>query len=245
MEKITAPIIDLHTCIQGEGFLMGMPHILVRTAGCNLRCAFANGICDTPYSSFKPDKQKYNLGEVDSIIRANPQIKYLMFTGGEPLLHWEFIEYMGNRFLDHFITVETNGTITPTDDLLKRVDLWSISPKMPDQLLTPEKAIIHNVVYMQRPASENISAIRKIIDLNKGYQLKYVVDTPEQFDAVESHILSIKREMDPRFIYLMPAGDTELALKSTRAVTADYCIKKGYSYTDRLQFVIYGNKRDA
>lgn len=55
-DKQVQPIIDLHTCIQGEGQLAGVPHILIRLAGCNLRCAFKGSLCDTPYSSWQVEK---------------------------------------------------------------------------------------------------------------------------------------------------------------------------------------------
>jgi len=50
------PVSELYTCLQGEGSLTGVPHILIRVTGCKLRCQFANSFCDTPYASWKPEK---------------------------------------------------------------------------------------------------------------------------------------------------------------------------------------------
>ena len=40
------PINEIYTCLQGEGKLTGVPHILVRVTGCRLRCQFSNSFCD-------------------------------------------------------------------------------------------------------------------------------------------------------------------------------------------------------
>lgn len=236
-------IIDLHTCLQGEGVLSGTPHILIRVSGCNLRCAFGNSICDTPYSSYNPEKGKHTFDDVRHLIKINPQIDHILLTGGEPLLYPDFIARVCEEFTDHFITVETNGTLDATQNLLSLVDFWSISPKLPSQLLTPEKSVQFNIPWTQRKVFNNTYLARKIIDLNKRYQLKYVVGTGEDFEAVESHILKVKP--DKKVVWLMPSGDSEETLRHTRQMVADYCIATGYNYTDRLQYVIYGNKREA
>jgi 7-carboxy-7-deazaguanine synthase len=241
----TPHIIDLHTCIQGEGALAGVPHILIRTAGCNLRCAFQTSICDTPYSSYAPEESKYTTDNIKSLIEDNPQIMHLMITGGEPMLHPAFIEFICDEYGDtHYITVETNGTFMPSERLLKLVDLWSISPKLASQLLTAEKAAQFNLPFVERKPFNNILPARNVIATHRDYQIKYVISSVDDLLAMEEHIQLLKGVSDRR-IYLMPEGDTPEKLTANRQLCAEYAIKEGYNYTDRLQFIIYGNKRDA
>ena len=62
--KVMIPINEMYTCLQGEGKLMGVPHILIRVTGCRLRCQFADSFCDTPYSSWKPEKGRFTYDDV-------------------------------------------------------------------------------------------------------------------------------------------------------------------------------------
>ncbi|MGE5235266.1 MAG: radical SAM protein, partial [Acidobacteriota bacterium] len=47
-------IAETFVSLQGEGTLAGMPSFFIRTAGCNLRCAW----CDTPYASWAPEGRR-------------------------------------------------------------------------------------------------------------------------------------------------------------------------------------------
>src|SRR5581483_10624102 len=57
-------ISEIFYSIQGEGSLVGVPSVFVRTSGCNLRCIW----CDTPYTSWEPEGQELSLEEIGKIV---------------------------------------------------------------------------------------------------------------------------------------------------------------------------------
>ena len=87
MSDKVLPINEIYTCLQGEGKLTGVPHILIRVSGCRLRCQFANSFCDTPYSSWAPEKGKYSYEDIHEFYNKHKSIKHTMITGGGPTLH--------------------------------------------------------------------------------------------------------------------------------------------------------------
>jgi 7-carboxy-7-deazaguanine synthase len=98
-------IIELFHSVQGEGPLTGVRTTFVRTARCNLRCAW----CDTTYS-FGPGRER----SIDSILRAvrRNRTRHVCLTGGEPLLQHESPELV-RRLSEKGITtvIETGGSL--------------------------------------------------------------------------------------------------------------------------------------
>ena len=127
--------------IQGEGVWTGCPAIFVRLNGCNLRCVFAGGsICDTPYTSHhaervEPVEISEAIREIEEKMKGNT-ITDLVITGGEPLLQkealGELLREFKNRHKEVKITVETNGSILPTETL----STTSVSGQCPLSSLT-------------------------------------------------------------------------------------------------------------
>ena len=133
------PVIELFTSIQGEGKYSGVPSHFLRVSGCNLRCVFKDTVCDTPYSSFKPEKSLYKT--MDDLVKAfkdlqtqYPNVKHLVVTGGEPLLYKKDLEEFLSLVYedDMVITIETNGTLPILNPLGNkyRIALYSVSPKL-------------------------------------------------------------------------------------------------------------------
>lgn len=123
-------INEVFSSFQGEGILIGRRQIFIRFSGCNLDCNY----CDTPesrdphYGNLVSTDELYS--EVNSII--TPDFHSISFTGGEPLLHSNFIK----KFLgDYEFTsmLETNGTL-PRE--LKKIshllDYVSLDIKLPE-----------------------------------------------------------------------------------------------------------------
>src|SRR5688572_33012587 len=100
-------ISEIFYSIQGEGRLLGIPSMFVRTSGCNLRCRW----CDTPYTSWQPEGKSWSVEEILGEIAKYPN-RHVVITGGETLLEPDIVEL--NREIKKrgaLITIQTAETI--------------------------------------------------------------------------------------------------------------------------------------
>jgi 7-carboxy-7-deazaguanine synthase len=139
MEQVPDTGYKFPGTLQGEGKLVGIPVLFIRTSGCNLRCTWISqsgkiSICDTPYASHFPGEVDImDTGEVVDLVRANlGPIKHVIISGGEPTLQplplVELARYLKKELNVH-ITLETNGILF-IPELATHIDLFSISPKL-------------------------------------------------------------------------------------------------------------------
>src|SRR3954453_20653719 len=136
-------IAELFYSLQGEGSLVGVPSVFIRTSGCNLRCSW----CDTPYTSWNPEGTDLTLKQILDEVRAHPA-RHVVVTGGEPMIAPGILPLTGQlRELGRHITIETAGTVFHP----VACDLMSISPKLSNS--TPEGAWAarHDRLRIQRP----------------------------------------------------------------------------------------------
>jgi 7-carboxy-7-deazaguanine synthase len=131
--------------VQGEGKLLGMPCLFIRTSACNLRCAWIGvdgkgSPCDTPYSSHKPEKNPMDVAEIVKLIQVNQgAIKHCIISGGEPTMQTEALGELLETLqaCGFHTTIETNATIYD-DKIAKHTNLFSMSPKLSSS--TPHEA---------------------------------------------------------------------------------------------------------
>ena len=130
---------EIYYTIQGEGFHAGRVAVFVRFTGCNLwsghekdrENAICN-FCDTDFiGTDGPSGGKFHTAlelteKIVSKLHPNSaRNKFVVFTGGEPLLQLDksLIEALHLKSFE--IAVETNGTIKPP----KNIDWICVSPK--------------------------------------------------------------------------------------------------------------------
>src|SRR6185503_14863937 len=100
-------IAELFYSLQGEGTLVGVPSVFVRTSGCNLRCTW----CDTPYTSWRPEGENQSVDAIVQTVEAFGA-DHVVVTGGEPMIEPEIVELTkGLREAGLHITIETAGTV--------------------------------------------------------------------------------------------------------------------------------------
>jgi len=138
---------ELFPTLQGEGTHAGRAAVFCRFAGCNLwsgreedRATAVCKFCDTDFvgsdgdggGKFETAQDLANAIESSwKSTSAGPQQRYVVFTGGEPLLQLdeELIEKLHQKGFE--VAIETNGTIK----VPKGVDWVCVSPKVGSDLI--------------------------------------------------------------------------------------------------------------
>jgi 7-carboxy-7-deazaguanine synthase len=105
-KEVEMDIVEIYPAISGEGASTGKVCVIVRTAGCNLRCSY----CDTTYAYEGGIKRKTQ-DVVDEVLSYG--INTVLFTGGEPLLNRQIASNFLRAMLEYNIDVyvETNGSV--------------------------------------------------------------------------------------------------------------------------------------
>ena len=224
-------ISEIFYSIQGEGLLTGVPSAFVRTSGCNLRCTF----CDTPYTSWNPAGTEMTPTAIVDTIGKYPS-RHVVVTGGEPMLAPEMPDLL--RILDALgwhITLETAGTIFKDIPC----DLASLSPKLASS--TPWEREGGKFALMHEKGRWQPEVVRAFMDAHE-YQLKFVIDRPEDFKEVQMMLRQLD-EFDPHRVLLMPQGQTPEELAKRSGFLSDICKTHGYRFCQRLHIELYGGKR--
>jgi 7-carboxy-7-deazaguanine synthase len=220
-------IAEIFYSVQGEGGLVGVPSVFVRTSGCNLRCSW----CDTPYTSWSPEGSDLSIDTILDHAGRYGAARHVVLTGGEPMIAPGIVE-LSQRFRERgmHITVETAGTVfAPV-----ACDLMSISPKLSNS--TPEGPLRaqHERLRLQ-PA-----VLRQLMG-HCDYQLKFVIAREE--DIAEMQALVAELGAPAGKVILMPEGTSAEALDSRGAWIAEVCKQFGYRFSPRLHVHLWGNKR--
>jgi 7-carboxy-7-deazaguanine synthase len=240
------PIIEAYPCLQSEGKLTGVPHLLIRTTGCVMRCQFSNtDFCDSWYTSWSPEKGKFSVDSIIEMYKKYPDIKHTMITGGSPTMHEDLLHTLCAIAKDHnhYITMETEGS----KFIETKVDLISLSPKLTNSIPrvgTKDPTgndVKENHVRKHEKSRCNYDAMKNLIINHPDYQLKPVVSSIDDMEEIQF----IQRTLDipNKKVWLMPAGGTADELVGKRVWLMEYCWQNGYNYTDRIHIVAYGDKR--
>jgi 7-carboxy-7-deazaguanine synthase len=224
-------VAEIYRSVQGEGFLSGQESVFVRASGCNLRCWY----CDTPYASWTPEGEDLSVDEILARIDALGS-SHVVLTGGEPMLFAELIPLSaGLREQGRHITIETAGTLyLPVD-----CDLMSISPKLSNSTPQPEQEPHWSARHERTRRAPAV--IRRLVG-EHPYQLKFVVDQPDDCREVETLLREIP-EIDRSRAMLMPQGIDAATLARQAKWLEPYCREHDLLYCPRKHIEWFGLAR--
>lgn len=227
-------IAEIFYSLQGEGELVGVPSVFVRTSGCNLRCTW----CDTPYASWSPEGEIRTIPQIVAAVESYPAARHVVLTGGEPMIAKDIHALAAAlRAGGRHITIETAATVAP-DGIA--CDLASLSPKLlnsaPDPLTHAAWRRKHEATRWQP------DVVRAWID-RYPYQFKFVIARPEDVEELEAMLAALHREIPRHKVLLMPEATSLAQMRDRAAWLGELCKARGYRYAHRLHIELYGHRR--
>ena len=162
--------------------------------------------------------------------------KHVVLTGGEPLLPRESVQLCTNsESADLHVTIETAGTI----DRELSCDLMSISPKLAGSTPDATKHARWSELHEQRRMP--IATIKRLIERSRDFQLKFVVDSPADYDEISEIVSALDVQDDD--VWIMPQGSTIEAIDRAIGWLKPWAQSQGFHYCDRMQIRWFGNRR--
>jgi 7-carboxy-7-deazaguanine synthase len=222
-------VSEIFDSLQGEGPSTGAPATFLRLALCNLACRF----CDTAYTW---DFERFRYEEevsVEPVDALSERLRRaaggrLIVTGGEPLVQWKALEKLFERLPEALvIEIETNGTLSPSERLLARVNQWNVSPKLENSGEALEDRI-------------HRAALVTLRDSGRAY-LKLVVGS--EADAAEAERLARELAWPRERVQLMPLAATREELSARSGLVAKEALARGLRFSSRLHVELWGGRR--
>ncbi|CAD7288644.1 7-carboxy-7-deazaguanine synthase QueE [Campylobacter suis] len=241
-------LVESFLSIQGEGKYQGRLAVFLRFFGCNLRCE-GFGVsaispktgerivgCDTirAVSSHFDAPAIKNANELILIVRnleANlAQKPIVVITGGEPLLHYKepvFLEFLEQILLTNDVHFETNGTILVDFEKfpLYKKCYFAISVKLENSAESEQKRI-------------NAVALNAIKAHAKDSFYKFVLCAKDSEKTQIDKILAICKNE----VWCMPMGADKNELVKNAISVANFAIKHGYNYSERVHIRLWDKK---
>jgi 7-carboxy-7-deazaguanine synthase len=222
-------IAEIFYSVQGEGMLVGMPSVFVRTSGCNLRCSF----CDTPYTSWNPEGNNQSIEGIVEQVKQN-RTRHVVITGGEPLIAPEMEELCQRlQSAGYHLTIETAATVFKP----LAADLMSLSPKLANSTPGVETG------WAERHERDriNLPVIQNFLD-RYPCQFKFVMDQPSDIVEVERILGQLKR-VNRELVFLMPQALDAATVAEKGRWIAELCKTHGYRLGSRLHIDLWGHTR--
>ena len=169
--------------------------------------------CDTKYT-WGRGKQISVEDLLSSIFKLGSDTNMVVITGGEPLFQdlgslSDFCAKLGS--FGFRVLVETNGTIEPPNELLRAVDVWSVSPKLRNS--------------GQEVAYGDFGWLKNA----KEWYLKFVIRRPDQ-DIGEVRSFLEERGLPIFKSFLQPANEQDVDYIERTKKLVEYVLKTGQPF---------------
>ena len=186
---------------------------------------------------------------VDTLPHKEWKDEHLVITGGEPLLGWQkqYPELLSNEKMIALkeLTFETNGTQPLSSEFKQYLLNWTLNNKG----RTGKRGVDALTFSVSPKLSVSGEKWEDAIcpEIVAGYEwcgytyLKFVIGSQEDAEEAEEAVNAYRKAGFSGPVYLMPLGGTERLYSLNNRSVAEYAMRKGWRYSDRLQIPLFKN----
>lgn len=169
---------------------------------------------------------------ITDLLAQHPTCNRLVITGGEPLLQQHsLVKLLRQLPSSLYVEVETNATISPTQELVLRINQWNISPKLAHSGLS----------HSSTQAEAQHAAIKGFATLPHAW-FKFVINCPtDEAEIAQVQALITAHGIAPDNIILMPCASTQQQLHQRSPAVAQLALAHGYRFSSRLHIALWGD----
>jgi organic radical activating enzyme len=173
------------------------------------------------------------------------QAEHLVITGGEPLLGWQraYPDLLSHPSMLKLkeITFETNGTQKLTPEFKTFLQEWGQNPPFVSREVTFSVSAKLSCSGEARHESIKPDVVCEYQEAGNTY-LKFVIATEEDAEEALETLDIYRAEGFTGHCYLMPVGGVESVYTLNNRRVAEFAMKMGLRYSDRLQVPLFKNE---
>lgn len=198
-----AGLVEIFSSYQGEGLFIGAKQIFIRFAGCNLNCSFCDTLKDAVLKDVTVAQVVKKIKELEKAFGLHHSVS---LTGGEPLLHVDFLERLLPKLKkENFKTyLETNGTLSKElKRVIEYIDIIAMDVKLPSSTGMPPSW--QNHIEFLKIATNPAHLTRRKRDI---FIKAVVTDDTSERDIIKARDIVARFDKNMLFV-LQPASPTE------------------------------------
>lgn len=187
-------VLEMYPAVQGEGIYTGVPSTFIRLAGCTVGCTW----CDTKYSWKAAQGNDMSPEEIYNRAKKLTTHSHVVLTGGEPLEHphGDVIELIRLLQTQHFVTIETSGTIPDPRSFVPQTRarsgiLWSIAPKLSSAKSTKPFPDLSGWMEAARLMGHGMQWKFVVADRSDFDEFLQIIDETESGEWIDPHVVTV------------------------------------------------------
>lgn len=169
--------------------------------------------------------------------------EHLVITGGEPLLGWQrsFPDLLSHSLMQNLkeLTFETNGTQNLTNEFKEFLHYWGIENRGYSKLTFSVSPKLSNSGELRNEAIKP-EVVCQYESIGHTY-LKFVIATEYDLEECLDTVNVYRKHGFKGNVYLMPVGGVESVYHLNNKRVAEFAMKSGLRYSDRLQVPLFKN----